>query len=515
MRATAILAGLLLSGPLPAGTVTFGSGFTFIGADQTARLLTRIDTEEWTAEELEHLRLQLADNVREEKGDDRWHRLEALGQLEAALRGPVRSLFTFMEPGGYCWVSCAVWDASTDPPSVVAMAPELALILRLGFDGGVQLIARLDPRTGTWVAAGHAPVDWNEQVAFLHEDGPRALAVDAAGVVTFTTRLNRIYEIARNGKLRKLGEWPQNLGQGGQGWLGPVRLDTSTLAVGPDGSRFLADTRGNTVNILEPQSDGSVRVVPIAGTGEASKGALEAEDARLVDLTPEGLACTPDGSLHFVNGPDHRVCRLTRNDQAWSLTFPPGKGEGAPGTFFSGWPELRALWSPKLVASPDGRIQVMASHDRLSHRRPDLDPDDGLLPGFQKPSLSHYVEWLAPVPGGVLVLDHVSRIVLVPFLEPAEPIPQRVAEARKAWAAGDLKTFEAIRAQLEAWRDAKPPSREPRFGTRLADQSPLGVTGLMDELLLIVEDYLWDPSLPWRARLALRDLEAEEEVSGP
>ena len=518
MRAATYLPGLvaaLAAWPLAAVTLTFGHGFNFIGPDRTSRVLTRIETDEWSREELDQLSLQLADDAREEKGGDREARLTALAQVRTVLSGRNRPVSVFLAG---CWpgrLTCAAWDGSTEPPTLVALDSDLAFIVRLGMDGGIRMVSRIDPGSGSWVAASDPALDWNQLYPFLHEDGPRSLVVDAEGVISFTTRLNRIYQIVRDGWLRRIGEWPRPETEDRLGWLGPVRLDTSTLALGPKGTLFLADTRGHMVHLLAPETDGTVKAIPIAGTGEAAEStpAREAEDARKASLTPVGLAFA-GGSLYYVENADNRVRRLTPEDGAWRLSTVAETDGEVVGAFLAGWPDLRSLSLRKLSAGPDGRIHVMENHDRITRRRPPVlqASVDDPIPGFHGPSLSHHVQWLAPVPGGLLAVDHLSRIVLIPFLEPAEPLAELVAAGRKARAGGDTKAFEEIRRQLASWRDARQPLRKFYSGEK---RSPLGNPGLPDDLLAMVEDYYWDPSLTWRAGLALRDLDAEDEVSGP
>ena len=110
-----------------------------------------------------------------------------------------------------------------------------------------------------------------------------------------------------------------------------------------------------------------------------------------------------------------------------------------------------------------------------------------------------------------MMLDHASGLLLLPTAESGTEVAGLLQDGLAAAQAGDAKGFEAARLKLEALRDAKPPSRNHLFGSTHGDETPLGCTGLPDEMLSIIENYLWDPSQPWRARLALRELCSREE----
>jgi RHS repeat-associated protein len=138
------------------------------------------------------------------------------------------------------------------------------------------------------------------------------------------------------------------------------------LAVGPDGSLYIADTGNHRIRRIARGPNDSLAfgiITTVAGSGVAGSGGDggHATDAQL--RSPRGLAVGVDGSLFIADTGNHRIRRVAPNGIITTVA-----GNGVPG--FSGddgLATLARLTSPRGVEpAPDGSLFVADSgNDRL------------------------------------------------------------------------------------------------------------------------------------------------------
>ena len=198
---------------------------------------------------------------------------------------------------------------------------------------------------------------------------PRAVAVTGDGDVliadTDNQRIRRIE--AATGVITTIAGVGR-FGHGGDG--GPAtaaRLASpQALALAPDGTVFVADTRNARIRRIDP---GTGVITTIAGTGESGDGGDggPATAARL--SLPRGLTVAPDGSLYVADSGAHRVRRV---DPAGVITTVAGVGQrGCTG---DGGPAAdAALAAPSgLAVGPEGSLYIAdAANNRIRRVTPD------------------------------------------------------------------------------------------------------------------------------------------------
>jgi RHS repeat-associated protein/uncharacterized repeat protein (TIGR01451 family) len=151
-------------------------------------------------------------------------------------------------------------------------------------------------------------------------------------------------------------------GDGGPATLAQLDVPES-VAMGPDGSLYIADTGNHRIRRLSP--DGIISTV--AGTGASGFGGDggPATQARL--HLPEGIAFGPDGSLYVADLYNHRIRRVGPDGRISTVAGTGGYdfgGDGGPAT-------LAQLSSPRDVAvGPDGSLYI-STNDRVRRVGPD------------------------------------------------------------------------------------------------------------------------------------------------
>lgn len=161
-------------------------------------------------------------------------------------------------------------------------------------------------------------------------------------------------------------------GDGGDG--GPSTEATfqelAALAVAPDGSLFVSDSKANRVRVIRP--DG--QVYAYAGTGEVGGGGDggPAVDAQL--SSPAGLALDASGNLYVADMFNHRVRRV----DAETGVIDTVAGTGARGFAGEGGPALAAelQWPRGVAVAPDGRLYIA---DTYNHRLRRVESDGTLV----------------------------------------------------------------------------------------------------------------------------------------
>lgn len=99
-----------------------------------------------------------------------------------------------------------------------------------------------------------------------------------------------------------------------------------SAAVDAAGNVFVVDTGNHSVRMLA--ADSQRTVTRIAGTGAPGRG--EGPGAGAALNTPQGIAVGPDGSLFVADGNNNRVVRIAR-DSAWTVSTWAGSTSGAAG----------------------------------------------------------------------------------------------------------------------------------------------------------------------------------------
>ncbi|MGQ9779050.1 MAG: NHL domain-containing protein [Bacillota bacterium] len=153
-------------------------------------------------------------------------------------------------------------------------------------------------------------------------------------------------------------------GDGGPGVQARLYYPTSS-ALGPDGSIYIADSYNHRIRRVGP--DGVITTV--AGTGVAgyTGDGGPATGARL--SSPTGVALGPDGSIYIADYSNHRIRRIGPDGIITTIA-----GTGLAGYGGDGGPAIQArLYYPtRIVLGPDGSIYIA---DSSNHRIRRVGPD--------------------------------------------------------------------------------------------------------------------------------------------
>jgi RHS repeat-associated protein len=188
---------------------------------------------------------------------------------------------------------------------------------------------------GGWTLEVHHAHHHDAQVLYLG-DGRRHDARAAAAT---------IHDVTRPG-------WGGNFGGDGGPAIKAMTWYPAGLAVGPDGSLFIADHRNHRIRRVSP--DGIMTSVAGSGAvfvdGSFAGDGGPATKARL--YAPMDVTVAPDGSLYIADGANHRVRRV--GPDGLISTVAGGGDSGADGI-----PAVKARLSPTAVAvGPDGSVYV-------------------------------------------------------------------------------------------------------------------------------------------------------------
>jgi len=496
---------------LPAATFSLGRGFRYLDPEGSVRFLEAVDTAQWRASELEALLAQLRDPVREEKDGERQAREAAVHAVAAALASGDHledgafGLIGRLEPGPRVF-SALAWDGSTRPPSLVGCNTHEGVLVRQHLDGTQTLLAHLDPESGTWVRSREhrPPPTYVGPLGIAPPDAPRGLLVDAGGAIDFTTDKNRLYRIDADGVPRLLLEWPlPGHSRPFLGWLS----GTCDLAPGPEGSRFIADHFGGRILKAAPGPEGTWRLETVAGNGGGYGWREEAADARTVGMSPLGVTAGAEGLL-FVESATNELRRLRPGAEAWRLEPVPAKGGDLLSLQYQSAVRLvQCRWTRRLATLDGGGLALLDPHARTLQ----VDGTTRALAGLEQPGSPGGYFQVAPIPGGLVLLDAWGKPLFLETPAPRDALAALVGQARAAAWMGDgegrARALEAIAALGRTG------------GVRVKDlhdpASTEGIMGLPDDLLGLVDGYAQDPSLAWRVPLALRILAAEAAAEEP
>ena len=200
-------------------------------------------------------------------------------------------------------------------------------------------------------------------------NGPAGLAVGADGAVLVADTIDqRIRRIDSTGQKILTIAGNGDRGFGGDGRVPSVATfqDPTALAVGKDGSLFLADTANNRIRVIRP----SGTVATVAGTGESDPAGDDGAQATATTVNgPAGLAVDPAGQLFYSDTGNNRV-RVIRADG----TVATVAGTGVAGATGDGGPARAAqLKAPAgLAVAADGALLIADSgNNRIRRVAPD------------------------------------------------------------------------------------------------------------------------------------------------
>jgi hypothetical protein len=198
-------------------------------------------------------------------------------------------------------------------------------------------------------------------------DGPAGvLAMPDGAILVADTIDQRIRRIDPSGRIRTIaGNGKRGFsGDGGRAAAASFQ-DPTALALGKDGSVFVADTGNSRIRVLRP--DGTIATV--AGTADQGfSGDGGPATAAQID-TPQGLATGADGTLYFSDAGNNRV-RAIRGDGAITTVAGSGTagfaGDAGPAT-------TAALNAPAgLAVAGDGALLVAdTGNNRVRRVGPD------------------------------------------------------------------------------------------------------------------------------------------------
>ncbi len=190
-------------------------------------------------------------------------------------------------------------------------------------------------------------------------NGPSGVAVRADGTLFIADSGNhRIRRVWTDGTMSTVtGDgFFQSTGDGGPAGSAQVAAPTD-VALGPDGSLFIAEYGGSRIRQVRP--DGIISTV--AGTGVEGFGGDggPATEARLA--RPAAIAVGPDGSLYVADRINLRVRRVGIGGSIRTIA-----GNGTPGYSGDGGPATAAqLADPTgLSVGPDGNIYIADNTNR-------------------------------------------------------------------------------------------------------------------------------------------------------
>jgi RHS repeat-associated protein len=154
-------------------------------------------------------------------------------------------------------------------------------------------------------------------------------------------------------------------GDGGPATAAQLAANVGTVAVGPDGSSYIADYYNHRIRRVGP--DGIITTVAGIGTQGFSGDGGQATAAQLA--FPVGVAVGPDRSLYIVDFGNNRIRRVGTDGIITTVA-----GNGARGFSGDGGPATAAsLFDPFAVAAgPDGSIFIP---DPVTYRIRRIGPD--------------------------------------------------------------------------------------------------------------------------------------------
>jgi YD repeat-containing protein len=187
---------------------------------------------------------------------------------------------------------------------------------------------------------------------------PQSVAVGPDGSLYIADTSNRrIRRVGTDGIITTVA------GTGGVGSTGDGGLATQaqfvpgSIAVGSDGSLYIADTLGNRVRRVRP--DGII--VTVAGSGGPSTFSGDGGPAIQAQFFPQSIALGPDGSLYIADVTNRRVRHVGADGIINTVA-----GTGSPGFSGDGGLATNAQLTPQGVAvGADGSLYIADINKRI------------------------------------------------------------------------------------------------------------------------------------------------------
>lgn len=219
---------------------------------------------------------------------------------------------------------------------------------------------------------------------------PWSLAVDQGGNVYFST-VERVYRVGPGGELAAVtAEGSGFAGDGGPAAQALVNSPQG-LAVGPDGTLYIADARNNLVRAVRP--DGTITTVAGNGVLEDSGDGGAATDAGLQE--PETVATDGDGNLYVTTD---RTARIRKIDTEGTISTVTELGLVVDGAAA----DEVVVDKPSAVAvDPAGTVFVGGETSIIA-----ATADDKVRPVAD----TQYVSSLATGPDGSVYVPHEGRV---------------------------------------------------------------------------------------------------------
>jgi hypothetical protein len=193
-------------------------------------------------------------------------------------------------------------------PTALAAGPDGSLYV--ADDLGGSRIRKIDPNgvITSIVGGGETAIDDTTNPAEVNlSNAPTALAVGADGSVYFnTTYSDRLYVLSPGGTVSPVtADGTGFAGDGGPAGQALLHRPQG-LAVGPDGTRYVADTFNNRLRAVGP--DGIMTTVAGTGKREDDGDGGPAADASLVE--PEQVATDADGNTYLTSIDGRRIRKI-------------------------------------------------------------------------------------------------------------------------------------------------------------------------------------------------------------
>lgn len=262
--------------------------------------------------------------------------------------------------------------AELSGPQGVAVGPDGSIYIA---DSGNSRIRRVGPDGIITTVAGNGTNGYSGDGGPATEAelySPSDVATSSDGSIyiadTITDRIRRIGPDGIITTVAGNGETYGDIGDGGPATDARLSLPDG-IAIGPDGSLYIADTWNN--RIRQVRTDGVITTV--AGTGTRGYGGdgFPATEAQL--NLPSGVAVGSDGSIFIADSRNNRVRRVGPDG-----IITPVAGIGTGGHSGDGGPPTKAeLYEPYGVAiGPDGSLYIA---DRNNNRIRSIETP---FPGF-------------------------------------------------------------------------------------------------------------------------------------
>jgi sugar lactone lactonase YvrE len=200
-----------------------------------------------------------------------------------------------------------------------------------------------------------------------HETG--GLAVGPDGSVYISERLgHRVRKVAPDGTISTFAGTGASGFGGDNGPAAKARLnEPAGLAVGPDGSVYIADSGNRRVRKVAP--DGTITTIAGNGLNRTGGNGCPATNASLREPAGLALATNGSGALYIADRAGNQVRELGTDGCIRVLA---GRGSGGGSAGDGEQAQLASLDSPDdVAAAPDGSVYIA---DRNSHRIRVVDP---------------------------------------------------------------------------------------------------------------------------------------------